>query len=360
MVTTVQKTHLHEMLEQSQDFDSRKHDHQLPIKSIEFTNVENLVSMSFTEKDDGLFAKVAGEFSTVIAPTEWAWRQMFSKLGYTTFGRGSTKTLPNDYLMNIPPDLLATVMNRHIELAEAKDSWFVRGYEDTARAVLSKQYADIGNTELLETLVNVTDENPTPDLKFVRSTITPDTLHCKMVWKETNRDDKGGGNYGVGVYVGNGETGNYKARVFPMIQRGSCTNSIIVQQDQGIELVHRGSPAAKRTLIKSKMIEIFPQAFAMLEKMIEAEERALPSLTDVLNGLSKEYGWDDKTKMSVAAGTENQETVAGIVNGVSYAAHQLHKDNSDNMVDMEILAGNLLVTPDSVFSRYARIGKDNQ
>jgi hypothetical protein len=58
----------------------------------------------------------------------------------------------------------------------------------------------------------------------------------------------------------------------------------------------------------------------------------------------------------VDAGTEGQRTVAGLVNGITYAAHA-HADTSNpEALELETLAGNYLLASPSVFARLAQQG----
>lgn len=347
---TQTKNHLQEMLELSLEYDGHKHDHSSSVKSIKFDPVARMILPNDVE----LFQSAVVQ---PLAPTEWAWNQLFNKLGYTVWGKGSSKKLPADYLLHIPEDLLAESLNRHLQNA-GDESWFVRAYDDTARAVMSDKYAVISNTEMLDLLVQTVDKQETPDFKLIRPFVSPDTLHAKMVWKETNRDDGRGGNYGIGVYVRNGEIGNLSVSVYPMIQRSSCTNSIILDEEAGVKFRHFGNVSSKRVQIQSTMIEMFPHAAELLNKMIEAEEQRIPNFNDVLMGLSDTYGWDEKTRMTVATGTEGSHTRAGLVNGISYAAHEIHREDHDQMTEMEILSGRILVAPDSVFAKAEAVARN--
>jgi hypothetical protein len=283
-----------------------------------------------------------------LAPTAWAWGQVFSKLAPAVYGKGSQKTLPGDYLLSIPPRLLATNLNDHLSNINGT-VWLVRAYDEICRAVLSDGFTTIGNTEILDVLAGVVEQNQTPDFKLVRPSVLPDEINIKSVWKNIH---KPGGDYGIGVYVGNGEIGNRRLRIYPIVQRHSCTNSIIVEHDKGIEFVHRGNKFTKMVQIKSVIAELFGLAAEVLEKMIAAEAEAIPHFTDVLAGLSAQYGWDDKTYATVAIGTEGKDTRAGLVNGITFAAHAIEREPSEQ-ADMEILGGRILMAPDSLFHQMA-------
>ena len=65
------------------------------------------------------------------------------------------------------------------------------------------------------------------------------------------------------------------------------------------------------------------------------------------------YGWDEPMALNVAAGTENQQTKAGIVNGITFAAQKV--EDPDKRADMEVLGGRILCGPDTIFGRAAMV-----
>lgn len=325
-------------LEASLAHDTHKADYTEAARNMHFDDESRLVV------PDQLFGEVPP-----LEPTTWAWGQIFTKLAPPVYGKGSQKTLPGDYLLAIPPHLRSINLNDHLMRMNGA-VWLVRSYDDACRAVLSDGFTTIGNTEILDVLAGVVEQNQTPDFQLVRPSVRPDEINIRSVWKNVR---KGGGDYGIGVYVGNGEIGNRKLRIYPIVQRHACTNSIIVEHDKGIEFVHRGNKFTKMVQIKSIIAELFGLAAEVLEKMIAAEAEAIPHFTDVLAGLSAHYGWDDKTYATVAVGTEGRDTRAGLVNGITFAAHAIPREPSEQ-ADMEILGGRILMAPDSLFHQMAQ------
>lgn len=343
MFTQVEST-LSQILEQAYAFDQDKADFN-----------GQPAAFKFNEKAD---MQVPGTLFGGVPPmpmSEWATRQLFQKLGSAVFGKGSNKSLPYDYMMALLPEHRAYLLNQHVKTVPAEsDNWFVRSYQSTVRAVLSKGYTNIGNTELLELADQVIKQNPSAELTLVRPHLTPNTLHLKVVWKNVNVGKDG--DYGLGVYIGNGEIGNRRLSIFPMIQRHSCTNSIIIDSDRGAEFIHRGSRESKMVILRATIAEVFPVAAEWLNKMILADGEKIPHFSDVIAGLAKEYGWSDRAAMNVAVGTEAHETRAGLVNGITYAAHSSEL-SSDDQADMEILGGRILAAPDSLFAQAIQTAK---
>ena len=338
-----------QFLDRSLEFDQHKADFVKPAQVCQFDETSRLTMPA------DMFGLAASAIP--LLPTDWAWRQIFAKLGSTVFGSGTNKVLPFDYLLALKPELRAYVLNEH--LGRASGEWMIRAYGDTCRAVLSSQYAPIGNSEVLDILRAISTSTSQPYSLTRSSEVTPDSLNVRIIWKNvTTPQDRGGNSdWGIGTYIGNGETGNRKLRVLPLIQRGSCQNSIIVNKELGgIELMHRGSVSTKRVLMKSTLMEVLPFAAELLERMIEADDQEIPDFADVLKGLTKQYGWSDETATNVAMGTEGKDTRAGLVNGVTFAAHSIA--DPDERTDLEMLGGALLMASDSLFYRAAFTGRN--
>jgi len=345
---TVTKNALSELLDTSREQDTHKADYTNPAREFTF-DAESRLNVSANMF--GLSASMSP-----LAPTDWAWRQVFSKLGASVFGKGSNKTLPADYLLALKPELRAHVLNEHIQRADGK--WMARAYDDKCRAVLSGGYAAIGNTEVLDMLNQISTSTEQPHTITHSSSVDPDSLNVRVIWKDVRRPDngRGDGDWGIGVYIGNGETGNRRLRILPLVQRHSCQNSIIVDSGAGgVEFVHVGNSHTKMMLIKAAMLDILPFAANLLDKMLEADAQEIPDFADVLNGLAKEYHWDTATSLNVAAGTEARETRAALVNGITYAAQKI--ESPDGRADMEILGGSILVAKDSLFYRMAEVSR---
>lgn len=325
-------------------------------------------SFSFDEQARIVPPTSGGFSSAPLAMTEHSLRQVCSKLGAAVFGKGTSKGLPHDYLSAIPKDLLADNLNRHLTASNG-NKWMVRGYGESARAVLAGNYpggtdaaGDFENTQYLRAVTTLAEGQleQFPDMKLIRPTITADDLHIKMTWRDVDtKGDGGNGNYGVGVYIGNGEIGNRKLTVYPLIQRTSCTNSIIFSGENGLEMVHRGSLNAMRIQFKAAIGRIFSASAELLDKMIAAEEQTIPDFEATLAGLALKHGWAEPVRDGVFIGTEGKQTRAAIVNGVTYAAHTAVGDAGEQ-VEMEILGGAILTAPDSLFTQAAKAYRREQ
>jgi hypothetical protein len=180
-------------------------------------------------------------------------------------------------------------------------------------------------------------ENEFPELRLVRSTVTPDDLNIRIMWPTLDSID---GGYGAGVAISNGETGLRRLRVGKLLQRHSCDNSI-VHVDEDMEFLPRGSLAALRTQFKAAIGKALGPTKRMLDRMIEAEEEQLPDFGDIVANLAARHNWDNDTMYAVFAGSEGRKTRAGIVHGITCAAHA-EFENPNDIMDMDALGGHYL------------------
>jgi hypothetical protein len=341
---------LQTLIERSEEYDQLKADYSEKARYFHFDEQARIVPPG-----------VAGFSSLPLTVSDHALTQICAKLGPAVFGKGSQKSLPRDYLQAIAPDLRAENLNRHIANTNG-NSWMVRAYKETARAVLAGDYpggrdinGDFDNTQYLKIVQSFLDEidhSKFPGLKIARSSVTEDDLNIRIIWKNDPRGGAGRG-YGLGTAIINGETGLRKLKIPSLIQRHSCENSIVVDADgESFAFIHRGSFAALRTQFKAAIGKALQIGANALDKMLAAEEEQIPDFYNVLEGLAEKHNWPREIAMTVAEGTEGQHTRAGIVNGVTWAAHTIFDDPNDQM-EMETLGGQLLYAPANLFTQLA-------
>lgn len=341
---------LADLIDRSEDFDRTKVDFKIEAPGMWY---DRQARMNLSE------------LPIPLEPTEWASRQLYAKLGPIVYGRGKGKPLPFDYLHALPAQLRATVLNDHLQAARDKQ-WLVRAYGTRARAVLDGDYPIVSNTELLQAMDALIDaeDGRFPGMQLVRPSVTPDDLNLKIVWR--NVDGRPGHNgqdrspYGIGVYLGHGEVGNRKLRLLPQVQVHSCTNSVMLDTDsESLVLSHRGSLASIMVLLKAALGRVLRSSAQLLDRLILAENERIEDMSAVLDGLALEYGWSADVSKAVAFGTGGRKTRAGLVSGVTYAAHTVFEDPNDQ-ADMEVLGGRILVADWSLFGRAAEMARLTQ
>lgn len=324
-----------DMLDSSTKFDGEKQD---------FSSREN--SFRFNEECKlEATHKVMHVAQGGYAMTKHAVSQLASKLGQVAFPRTS-KALPTDALMawqKMFPQETAALLNKHIE---RRPDMFLRTYGTSARAILSTQYVDFPNTRLLQ-MVN--DALPLAENSLGQSgnvqmgksfcVVTPDYLHARISLANIMTDE---GEYRLGVYIGNDEVGNGRLRVLPGIQRTSCQNSLVFDYDTGLSLVHRGINSLNANLVAAAILNSFKIGMENLNVLLKAREIEVPKIEDEITKLAKQYNWSLGVQNAVVFGTEGKSTLFGLVNGITYAAHE-KMDNDENRISLELLAGKVLV-----------------
>lgn len=359
------------LIAKSEAFDAKKIDYKGAAPQFHFTDDGK---MQYTQASQLAGIQVV-DTSAPLGFTDEAFSQLLGRFSQSFFGYGKSHTMKREdwqMIQRAYPQQFATIMNDVLSKYAQKtrnNGLLMRTYDENIRAIFTSLYGIVDNTQMLKGVREVLDEAKTglPEMRLVRSEVTPDDMLVQVVWKnvqspnaEANRPgdgfNLGEGSYGAGFSVRNGETGRNGISITPMLWRGPCTNSIILKSANTFAMRHVGDSSSIIATIKTATYQMMPIAEAGLKAAFEAEVTRLPSIADVINGFAKEYKWSDKVKDAVLIGTEGRDTKMGVINGVSYAAHKATNDNTDLMVDMSTLAGALLMAPIGVFERAALRG----
>jgi hypothetical protein len=365
---------LQELVGQSADFDTRKANHLAPVGRTEATNNVRKVEpgvMQFAA--DGKL--LIGESLAQVQPygvTDHGWTQFCGKLGEALTGKGTSlhrNTFQTGASHKNPAIRASFTETLNTLMAEASGSvWLIRTYEDLARAFMSPSYAEVDNSDLLRVLaeslmlqgqkgLNLSD------IQFTKhSMVTPDDLHTQVVLKgldprdELNPDQDrwqgfggapGGMPYGVGVRVTNNETGRRGITVAGIVKRTSCDNSIRVGESTTIR--HRGSAAALLYQVTVAMHSALKVGMEGLDRLMKVRMVEIPNVFAEIDHLAEKYEWSTDTTNQVRKGTEGQNNLYGLVNGISSVPANA-KLPIDTVMEFEDLAGELLITPESVFA----------
>lgn len=272
--------------------------------------------------------------------TDWSFKQMCGRLG-TVAHPGSSRSLPATYLLACPSTLRAENINHWIDQADGE--WFVRKYKDRVRAILTNRYSTVDITETLTWVDEALKSGGQDSVQLVNPTVTPDVLHLKVLFQNVNPGNgNGDAPYAIGGYFTNGEIGNRRMGVYPLVQKFSCTNSIIIPHDEfSWDHIHVG----RRQILKRTFVD---SIFYVLEGAVEALERLLaatepmPKFTEHLNDLVERRGWTIETRDKILLGSEGHESLFGLVQGVSSAANSVV--DPDEQTDMQMMAGRLLMS----------------
>lgn len=341
---------LDEMIEKSTALDANKQDFRIQAQKLFFDGEGNLIidEKPMPTEHDEYFVNRNEAISVSGALDDNARNQLYDKLAPTVFGRSSTRSLQTELLDKLTPDNFAAVMNQF--LAKSDGQWMVRTEGSRVRAILDGYYPRTWNTRMLEAIAEVLESEDRLGGGFTldKPWVSADDLYLRGWW-----DESGKGNYRAGFFFGNGEVGNRKTSALPMVQRHSCTNSIIATdisvltgEKAGVELTHSGRLSGRAIMIGvlSQMPVILGASAILMDRMILAEGEHLPNFTQILDGLAVEYGWNAMQKDLFSVGTEGERTVAAVVNGLTYLA-QHAGFGQEKMTAYQMDAGTFLASP---------------
>lgn len=362
MLDTMTNT-IDRLIDRSTADDSKKRDYRVEAAELFFDEAFNLiVDAAELPYDDYMARRAFGSEERSkhsLSVTENALNQLYDKLGRIHFGRGSTKRLPSDYLAAFPREQHAQIMNWTLERAQ-RSKWMVRTYETSARAVLDAYYPRVWNSEILRQvrrLILEKSENERSEL--IRPYLSPDHLDLKIWFPDSGTEVKK-----IGALIRNDETGRGRFELIPMIQVTTCTNSIIVNRTKdgyegGFSITHYAGASAEALMIQfyAQLPRCLNASARLINRMIEAEGEALPNFRTILDGLAVEHGWKRPMLEKIDEGAEGHRTVAGLVEGITYAAHAYHEITDGERVEVEMIGGNLLYAKPKEFERLARQGE---
>lgn len=268
---------------------------------------------------------------TMLVPmSDWAMRQVCDKLGPPPF----------KYIRQCPPDLQSVNLDHWRKLVPEDKNWLVRLDDGRVRGVLSSEYVPVSNTWVLESLLEMINEGVQGGMpyKLVHPVLDANTLQLRVVVADAKKE-----NYAIGFYLTNGEIGNCQVKVLPMIQRTSCTNSLVFALGGFFQRHFHVSLPFLKGAIKEKIGQAIGLAASYLDKVVEAEMMAIPSIADTVAGICDTYGLNQQIHDLILVGTEGQQTIGGVANGLSFAAQRVE----DVLLRerMEMMAGHLVVDP---------------
>ncbi len=268
--------------------------------------------------------------------------QMCARYGKPFFGGA----LPRDYtkaLIENHAAEFAPILNSHA--ANYGKSVFIRTYGDSVRAFMSERFTHIDNADVLGFLRDLLHSPKNGgNYTLVRPYIGRDEINVRVMIKNV-LPPGADGPYGVGCVIRTGEIGNVSPAVLPFIQRHSCTNST-VWAEGGLKLKQTaGAPGARRTklmLLIASMGEAIQASADLINRMVQAQYDQLPALDQIIDDLAEKFEWSKEVTFAVVHGTENQRTRAGLVNGLTYAAHALNLP-AQEAIGLEMLGGRALM-----------------
>lgn len=284
-----------------------------------------------------------------------ALRQAAQRLGLPFFD-GVLSAKDTEAYINRFPQHFAPIWQSLSEGYEATGSGsrqvMARTYnEDAIHAYMSDKFTAINNSDMLGILKDYLDTENEGKYKLVRPYIGRDGMTVDVIFPndgggysfKPQHDNGDGSGYGFGVRIQTGEIGNISPRVAPLLQRHACTNSI-VSVDHGITVKQQGNKETKMNLLVAAVGETLQASVELINRMIAARNLKLPKLASIISEMVKKEEWSEEIQMKISFGTENQESLWGLVNGLTFAAHDAEMSAEDSIL-MEEKAGAILFNP---------------
>ena len=282
-----------------------------------------------------------------LAPTAWATSQFCQRLG-----------IPSGYFRKCPPALQDIQFNHWINQEErgnedhgnqdvsadgSSDCWLLRAKGDSLRGVLSQRYAPLDHDRIVDSLAPLLPKSFTVDW----FSLTDESLHLRLVDLRQHRTILPGDDLMVGLHVANSEVGSRALTVDALVYRLVCTNGLI-RLVKGRSLLYRRhvswTPTRFQDALERAVMGALATATAFLDQLQEATRTPVPDVPAVLsllaeqNGLSKSFLEAVESSLKSEPASQ-QETVWGLVNGLTQAAQGLPPDDR---YGVEALAGRLI------------------
>jgi len=297
--------------------------------------------------------------AALIAPapfSDWALQQLCQRMGAPV--KLNSLNYPTvQALLKDPDTCEGTSQALTALIGKYRNVLYIRTYEDKVRAVLTSQYTEVSNTQLMQqtvkTLTKFGEEWGTPidGVNFplpYRAYQDEDELYLYVRIRSANSDREG---YGIGFMVRNSEVGRSALRIMPFVQRTSCENSFVFDQEGAYYAIHRGTGR----YLMGEFIVAAGNALKLttmgLNSMLAAEKVEIPDMDAEIAKLSKEFKWSTEVVAAVGRGTEGKSTLFGLANGVTYAAHQAFPNDAEKRLELELLGGKLVTQPAKVVGR---------
>lgn len=223
-----------------------------------------------------------------------------------------------------------------------------RMHDGGFRAFLSDQYRIYDNHHLLKVATEFVGDIP-HEIKGVN--LNADKLYIKIMLALKSGHD---GDYGIGFSLANMEIGGSAVHIMPFLYRQVCSNGLVVVQkrdakEDGIltRIPHRWKTTKQIDYaVHEALAYTLERSDQLVDAMAQSARMELPGAADILSKIVRGQGLGrklvDHVVNTAVLGMEGRETAAGVINGLSYAAHAAKGLNEDQAAQFEALAGSAL------------------
>lgn len=278
-----------------------------------------------------------GEHWEHLAPTAWATGQLCARLG-----------IPASYFRRCPAILQDVQANYWLRNGQGygedsdEEQWLLRARGGTLRAVLSDRYSPLDNTTLLQCLMPMLKGHFRVDWFG----LTDESLHLRVIDPQRAHEVLPDDELSVGVHIANSEVGLRSVTVDALVYRLVCTNGLI-RLVKGKSLLRQRHIHLSQPRFVQALEEAIAGALGASEEFIEqlrgTTAQPVPDVEGTLEQIGQRWNLSESTRQRVQSALlqeapHQQETVYGLVNALTNAAHHLP---NDDRYDLEVLAGHL-------------------
>lgn len=285
-----------------------------------------------------------------LTPTSWATMQLCQRLG-----------IPTAYFRRCPAQMRDAQANYWLQHGSAASNgssngnngnghadvtrggkWLLRANGKTLRGVLSEHYSRLDNTHLLDSLRPMLNGHYQVDWFG----LSDEALHLRVIDPRLTREVLPDDALSVGIHLSNSEVGLRAVTVDALVYRLVCTNGLI-RLVRGKSLlkqrhIHIAQPRFVVAL-EEAVSQALQTASGFVEQMRRTTQQPIDDIEKVLEKLGERHSLSANTQEAakrslLAERHEQQNTVYGLVNGLTRAAQTLP---DENRYDLEVLAGRL-------------------
>lgn len=321
---------IQDLIQQAKELDATKKDFNVTLNDLHFFGMCN-----FTSFQDEMYMVERHAFNQLIHRLLDTHQRVNNKKVLVPISNGVI-----NHMWTFP--LLGTQMyNWHLnnkDDEERNEMFLLRTDKNNIRAVLSKQYGAVLNSNLLQSLY-APQSLMNAEWRIPKYTLNRDELRLYTLSKEY---DVKNNNYGVGFYTGNDEIGKYSLRFGTVLKRTRCDNSIIVD-NISYRLRHRANIFERLETIYPEIAQALSQSEQLLYKFESLQQVHFTDsiFEHKMNDIVDEFKLTASQKVEFIVGTEDQTTLYGLINGITHAS-KFMKDEQD-VENMQLFAGKLLM-----------------
>jgi len=243
------------------------------------------------------------------------------------------------------PELL--VENVNTWLQKTKRDFFIRGIQDSIRAVLSERYRVIDHLDVLYCFLNELQahEAEVEDCYLSETEMNIKVRSQKLRDFVRHKDDLIMG----GLFLANSETGHKALRVEPRLFRVKCSNGMIIEELVTREIhIGNGDEAFDEIIylsLRRSIRELFSKFGEIIQVLRESSEIKIKNPQKMISNVVEHYRLSEAQRDNIlmAFGAEPEYDQYGIANAVTLAAQK--EEAWEKSVELEKLGGKLVALP---------------